>query len=144
MEKLIDTLDAFFSAFESTEAFDFTAFKEAVQQALEPVKEQMSQYAGLRTACDNAVEENALLRHSIIQDCRAKLLLLGDKNADHEAEMLEFFTAEELLNRRDLILQRYDSRFRVEPQNGNIMSSGLEISPDQNRVLKELGAYQLQ
>jgi len=143
MKELKQKLEALFSAFDADEAFDLETHKAAIMGALAPFEERFNRFEKAIEESSDATEENVLLRRIITNDCKAKLVLLGEEDADRQAEELEVLDVEQLTERREEIIRRFDSRFSIDTGRGSTGQSDTELSARQSRDTKDIQAYQL-
>jgi len=113
MESLQQELEAFFTAFYRDEAFDAEAWRRTLQESLERLKPRLDHIDQADETAQAALQENAILRRVLADDCAAKLLLLGYEDADKHAAELAALDAAALAARREEIVREFDGHFRV-------------------------------
>jgi len=113
MEELHREIASLFDALGSGEAFDLDAHREAVMLEAETVGRRLSELGEMIGQYDVLARETALLRKALAEECRSRLMLLGDEDADRTAEGLKKLDAGALLERREEILGRFDRAFSL-------------------------------
>ena len=113
MKQLAQKLEEFFSSFDSAEAIDLTAYRSEILDLLSKVLSEHERMTTIITESQDSDEENAELRRIIANDCRAKLILLGDTTAEAIAEELVVLPLVALQKERSAILKRFDTQFSL-------------------------------
>ena len=124
MKQLEQKLEDFFSAFDSDEAIDLSAQKCEIMELLSCLMSEYDHLTGKIKESQRLQEENEDLRRIITNDCRAKLILLGDGDADERVRCIAALPLEELKEKRLAILRRFDSKFILADSVGSTELSG--------------------
>lgn len=136
MEQLTKKLEEFFDAFDTDEAIDISSYKMELMTLLTDFASEYDQMTKKVAVLQKVEEENTELRRIIANDCRAKLILLNDADADVKAEELEALPLEKLQAEHAAILKRFDSKFSL------VESNSIVESFPQDRSLIDLQAFQ--
>jgi len=111
MKQLQEKLEEFFLAFEGKEIIDLSEYRRSLLESVhhfsaeyDTLSEKVADYTALQ-------EENTALRQLIAAECRAKLIVLGDAEAEEQAEELLKLSLPELKKRRESIVRRFDEQF---------------------------------
>lgn len=134
MEQLTKKLEEFFGAFDTDEALDISAYKVEITALLSDFASEYDRLSKKASGLQKVEEENTELRRIIVNDCRAKLILLND--ADATGEEMEALPLDKLQAEHAAILKRFDSKFSLTEFGGMV-----EPSP-QDRSLIDLQAFQ--
>ncbi|MFC1730533.1 hypothetical protein ACFL6I_09365 [candidate division KSB1 bacterium] len=141
MDILFERLEAFFDTFESEEAFDLEAQKQSLFEAYGMVEEKLRKRDSLDEALNNAIEENACFRRVLADDCKSRLVLMGERDADLHAEEISTLEPDDLAQRRDEILKRFDDRFMVVLDKSVHNDGSRALSENKGMPVKDLNQY---
>lgn len=118
MEELKQKIESLFAVFDADEAFDLTAHKTEINEAISSLESRLEPLFKKQEDSDEMIREIMMLRKVMSDDCRAKLILMDEGDADRQAGELEALDCEGLLTRRKEILEKFDARFRVLNETG--------------------------
>ncbi len=116
MNILREKIETFFAALRSDEALQVEEHENGILRAMESAETLVGDYREQADLNRPLTDENALFRKCFADECRNTMLLIGDADAGRRAEELEFLPAEQIVEARDEILQRYDEQFVVRPR----------------------------
>lgn len=136
MKQLTQKLDDLFSEFESGEPINLPAFKRDIMNLAASTSAEYDKMTAESAAYRNLKKEAIELRSIILEECRAKLILINETDVEGGLEGFESRPVDELRSLRNLIIKRFDSKFRLIEKNGETGQ------PEQNTLLRNLHAYQ--
>ena len=136
MKQLTQKLDDLFSEFDSGEPINLPAFKRDIMNLAAAASVEYDKMTEESAAYRNLKKEATELRSIILEDCRAKLILINENDVEGRLEGFESRPIDELRRIRELVLKRFDSKFRLVEKMSEIGQ------PEQNTLLRNLHAYQ--
>lgn len=136
MKQLTQKLDDLFSEFDSGEPINLPAFKRDIMNLAAAASVEYDKMTEESAAYLNLKKEATELRSIILEDCRAKLILINENDVEGRLEGFESRPIDELRRIRELVLKRFDSKFRLVEKMSEIGQ------PEQNTLLRNLHAYQ--
>ncbi len=144
MKKISEELESLFNAFESDRAIDLESFREELSRLALAYEEAAAGSLKIQTENEAFLNENAYFRKALAADCRAMLVLLGDSESDQKARSIESSPAGELLNLRNEIIKKYDSRFSGRSTFESGDGQECSHSRDQSHIAGDIMAFQTQ
>ena len=136
MKQLTQKLDDLFSEFDSGEPINLPVFKRDIMNLAAAASAEYDKMKEESAAYLNLKKEATELRSIILEDCRAKLILINEKDVEGRLEGFESRPIDELRSLQKLVLKRFDSKFRLVEKMNEIGQ------PEQNTLLRNLHAYQ--
>lgn len=130
MKQLTQMLEKMFSAFDSDEAIDLKAHRKIILDHAASLALEFEQMEQKIAESREAYNDNDELREIIVNDCRAKLILLGENNAEDKARHLSGCAVSDLRAERDAILKQYDSRFAIVESSSHPHSHESELAEE--------------
>ena len=136
VEKLQQKLAELFAAFDADEPLNLSEYRAEIEELVSEVGTEYAQYEACSAERNRLADENAGLRGIIADECRAKLILLNDPDADARANELAGLPLEKLISLREEITGRFDRVFTVRERDAGQVTEAAVKAPEHYRMYR--------